>query len=87
MVIFRVSVELQNTDFLHRELGSWPDLGGVERIKADLGSFFGSHDLDLHGPFDVTTLVDGLVELSLRVVWVETLSSEGFVEVELLGFE
>ena len=87
MVVFRVSVELKNSDFLHWELGSWPDLGGVERVEADLGCLLGSHDLDFHGPFDVTTLVDGLVELSLRVVWVETLSSKGFVKVELFRLE
>ena len=87
VIVLRVSVELEYTDLLHWELGPRPDLGSVEWIEADLGSFFGCHNLDLHGPFDVSALVDGFVELSLGVVGVETLGSKGLVKVKLLGRE
>lgn len=87
MVIFRVSVQLEHTDLLHRELGPWPDFGHIEWVEADLGGFFRSHDLYFQHPLEGATFGDGLVELSLGVVRVETLSSEGLVKVELLGLE
>lgn len=59
-------------ELVHWELLARPDLGHVEGIEAKLVSigFLRIHDLDVSLPCNLFSTLDGIPELSLRIVWI-----------------
>ena len=72
VVVFRVLVEDEVAEFVHGELGPWPNFGYVEGVETEfIGvGFFGLHDLDVGFPSDFFASLDGFPELLLGVIWV-----------------
>ena len=55
----RLSVSLHSLEYKAKErLTPRPDFGNIKRIKASLGGFLRSHDLDTKRPSDLATTLD-----------------------------
>ena len=80
VVVLRVLVQNQTTEFVHREVATRPNLGDIEGIEAELQwvGLLGLHDLYLGCPFNLISVLDSLPELLLRVVGVLAGDADGF---------
>ena len=68
------------------ELGLWPDLGDIERIKPELLGvrLLGLHDLNIGSPCNRLALLDGTPQVTLGKVGVFTSQLDCFVGSKLL---
>ena len=86
VIVLRILVEDQVSEFVHGKLVPRPDFGHIKGIEAELVciGFIGLHDLDVGFPGDFLTFLDGFPELLLGVVGVLARGHDGFRLGELL---
>lgn len=83
-VVLGVFVERPLAKLTKGVLVMGPDLGEIENAKVGLLGLLGGHGLDVAGPAGVLTLLDGLKEVLLGMVWVLTGHLGGLVVGQVL---
>lgn len=65
MVVDRVAIELEDSNFDEGEFGVGPDFCEVEWVPAEVFGLGFGHDLDADAPFGELSVFDSIVEVSL----------------------
>lgn len=72
-VVLGILVECEPPDLTERELGMWPDVSEVKDVDflilPQILSFLSGHGLNGEGPGWEVAVLNGLVEVLLRVIW------------------